>query len=76
MTLDEHENLEMALLKAKQNKQSEYLQEKQQFLKEEGIEDEEDSDDEKVSDMKRIKERNWDDWKDLNDKGEGNRNRH
>ncbi len=29
-----------------------------------------------VSDMKRYKERNWDDWKDLNDKGEGNRNRH
>lgn len=33
----------------------------------------EDSDDEKVADMKTYKAREWDDWKDQNRKGEGNR---
>jgi len=33
----------------------------------------ENSDDENVADMKRIKERDWDDWKDLNEKGGGNK---
>lgn len=33
----------------------------------------ENSDDENVADMKRLKERDWDDWKDLNEKGGGNK---
>ena len=32
-----------------------------------------DSDDEEVADMKTYKAREWDDWKDLNEKGSGNR---
>lgn len=39
-----------------------------------GIEDEEDSDNEMVSDMKTYKARNWDNFKDENEKGGGNRN--
>jgi immunoglobulin-binding protein 1 len=34
-----------------------------------------DSDDEKVADEKTYKAREWDDWKDLNEKGAGNKNR-
>jgi hypothetical protein len=34
---------------------------------------EEDSEDEDVGDLKRLKERDWDDWKDLNEKGGGNK---
>jgi hypothetical protein len=32
-----------------------------------------DSDDEEVADMKTYKAREWDDWKDLNEKGSGNK---
>ncbi len=35
--------------------------------------EEEDSDDEQVGDLKRLKERDWDDWKDLHEKGGGNK---
>jgi len=34
-----------------------------------------DSDKEEVDDREKKKARNWDDWKDLNEKGAGNRNK-
>ena len=37
-----------------------------------GIEDEEDSDNEMVSEMKTYKARNWDNYKDAHNKGDGN----
>jgi immunoglobulin-binding protein 1 len=72
MTLEEHGELEYTLMKNKMEQNEYYQKEKRKELDRLGIKDESDSDNELVSEQKTYKDRNWDDWKDLNDKGQGN----
>ena len=63
MTLDEFADKEIALAKEQEEKQKQFEMEKPDS----------DSEDEKVADMKTYQAREWDDWKDDNPKGSGNR---
>lgn len=66
VTLEEFAELEM-----KRAKEQERLM--KQAADERALEND-NSSDEEVNIKKTLKERAWDDWKDLHDKGEGNRN--
>jgi immunoglobulin-binding protein 1 len=74
MTLDEFDELEYTLMKNKEKKNAEAAQMRKEELARLGIENSDDSDNEIVGDAKRYKAREWDDWKDENEKGSGNRN--
>jgi immunoglobulin-binding protein 1 len=63
LTLDEFAEREMARMEEATEKQKQYQENKSDS----------DSENEEVSDKKTYKAREWDDWKDLNDKGSGNR---
>ena len=63
MTLDEFAQKEMALAKEQEEKQKQFAMEKPGS----------DSEDEEVADRKTYEARAWDDWKDANPKGSGNR---
>jgi immunoglobulin-binding protein 1 len=74
MTLDEFDELEYTLMKNKEKKVADAAQARKEELARYGIENSDDSENEMVADAKRYKEREWDDWKDENEKGAGNRN--
>lgn len=63
LTLAEFADREMARMEEATAKQNEYQQNKTDS----------DSENEEVSDKKTYKAREWDDWKDLNEKGSGNK---
>lgn len=73
-TLDEHDQMEYDLMMQKQRRNDEQKAKRESEKKKFGIEDSEDSENEMVSEAKTYKARNWDDWKDENEKGSGNRN--
>lgn len=72
MTLDEHGELEYHLMMEKQKGMKKHQEEKQRELRRLGVEDEDDSDNEIVGDVKTYKARDWDAYKDMNNKGDGN----
>lgn len=74
MTLDQFDELEYTLMKDKEKKVADAAKARKEELARLGIENSDDSDNELVGDAKRYKERDWDDWKDVNEKGAGNRN--
>ena len=74
MTLDEHTELEYQLMMDKQRKNEEGQRHYKEAMDKLGVKDPEDSDEEIVSEIKTYKDRAWDDWKDENEKGGGNRN--
>jgi immunoglobulin-binding protein 1 len=74
MTLDEFDALEYSLMKDKEARNAEGARLRKEELAKLGIENSDDSENEIVCDAKRYKERAWDDWKDENEKGAGNRN--
>lgn len=74
MTLDQHDQMEYDLMMAKQKRNEKAFSEKEAVKKQFGIEDSSDSENEMVSDAKTYKARHWDNWKDENEKGSGNRN--
>jgi len=65
MTLDEFAEKEMARMNEAKLKEEEAKQNQE----------DDDSDNEEVADRKTLKARAWDDWKDLNEKGSGNKKR-
>lgn len=74
MTLDQHDEMEYNLMMAKQKRGQEAKKARDAEKAKYGIEDSEDSENEVVSEAKTYKDRKWDDWKDANEKGSGNRN--
>lgn len=73
MTLDEHDDLEYELMMAKQRKNEEGQMRFKEEMDKLGVKNPDDSDEDIVSEMKTYKDRAWDDWKDENEKGAGNR---
>lgn len=73
MTLDQHDELEYQGMIRAQQKQAKGFQKKEAEKAKYGIVDSSDSENEHVSDAKTYKNRNWDDYKDANEKGSGNR---
>ena len=73
MTLDEHSDLEYRLMMEKQQRNEVMEKQYKEEMKQLGIKDPENSDEEIVNEIKTYKERAWDDWKDENEKGAGNR---
>jgi immunoglobulin-binding protein 1 len=63
MTLDEFAEKEMARMDEQKRQEEEAKK----------MKEDSDSDNEEVADRKKYKARDWDDWKDLNDKGSGNK---
>ena len=73
MTMEEFDNLEYTLMMDKQAKNAEREEMMRQEFDKLGIKNPDDSDEELVSEMQTYKDREWDDWKDMNEKGGGNR---
>ena len=74
MTGDEFDELEFSLMKQKEKQADSFRKQKEEWKKKEGIEDSDDSDNEKVAEIKRLGAAEWDEFKDNNEKGAGNRN--
>jgi len=68
MTLDEYADQAMEMFgeMEKRQKEAEAFRQK---------EEEKDQDKDEIADRKTLEERQWDDWKDENEKGAGNKNR-
>lgn len=73
MTIDQFDELEYSLMKQKEAEGARFKRQKQEFNARMKIEDSDDSENEFVAEAKTYKAREWDNFKDENEKGGGNR---